>query len=153
MNQASSRSHSVFILTLGQINKHTGSKKGSKLTLIDLAGSEKVRKSGAAGQTLNEAKHINKSLSALGTCSTCVFCVILCHALLYETVLHASTYRHIYSNAYMQTYVRTPTHPHIRIRTQAMSSTRLPRTHTYRTVTLSSPVSCLTPSEETPRRV
>lgn len=66
MNAESSRSHSVFILTLGQADKNTGSKKGAKLTLVDLAGSEKVRKTGAVGQTLDEAKHINKSLSALG---------------------------------------------------------------------------------------
>ena len=31
-----------------------------------MAGSEKVGKTGAAGQTLEEAKMINKSLSALG---------------------------------------------------------------------------------------
>jgi hypothetical protein len=33
---------------------------------IDLAGSERVSRSGAEGDRLNEAKHINKSLSALG---------------------------------------------------------------------------------------
>lgn len=33
---------------------------------MDLAGSEKVGKTGATGQTLEEAKMINKSLSALG---------------------------------------------------------------------------------------
>ena len=33
---------------------------------MDLAGSEKVGKTGASGQTLEEAKKINKSLSALG---------------------------------------------------------------------------------------
>jgi kinesin family protein 5 len=36
------------------------------LYLVDLAGSEKISKTGAQGETLNEAKHINKSLSALG---------------------------------------------------------------------------------------
>jgi hypothetical protein len=66
MNAESSRSHSVFILTLRQNNKTTGSKKVSKLFLVDLAGSEKINKTGAEGQTLNEAKYINKSLSALG---------------------------------------------------------------------------------------
>jgi len=66
MNAESSRSHSVFILTLGQVDSRTGSKRGAKLTLVDLAGSEKVGKTGAAGQTLDEAKSINKSLSALG---------------------------------------------------------------------------------------
>lgn len=66
MNMESSRSHSVFCLTLNQKTVETGSTVSSKLFLVDLAGSEKVRKSKAAGQTLTEAKHINKSLSALG---------------------------------------------------------------------------------------
>lgn len=66
MNLESSRSHSVFMLTLGQVNNETGAKKGAKLVLVDLAGSEKIRKTGAEGQTLKEAQHINKSLSALG---------------------------------------------------------------------------------------
>lgn len=34
--------------------------------MIDLAGSEKIEKTGAVGETLEEAKMINKSLSALG---------------------------------------------------------------------------------------
>ena len=38
----------------------------SKIHLIDLAGSEAVRKTNASGERMNEAKHINKSLSALG---------------------------------------------------------------------------------------
>ena len=33
-----------------------------------MAGSEKVGKTGAAGETLEEAKKINQSLSALGNC-------------------------------------------------------------------------------------
>lgn len=37
-----------------------------KLVLVDLAGSEKVEKTGAEGRVLEEAKTINKSLSALG---------------------------------------------------------------------------------------
>ena len=41
-------------------------KSSSLLFLVDLAGSEKVAKTGATGQTLNEAKNINKSLSCLG---------------------------------------------------------------------------------------
>ena len=34
--------------------------------MVDLAGSEKITKTNASGQTLNEAKKINKSLSTLG---------------------------------------------------------------------------------------
>ena len=36
------------------------------LNLIDLAGSERTKESGAAGQRLKEANNINSSLSALG---------------------------------------------------------------------------------------
>jgi hypothetical protein len=38
----------------------------SKLTMIDLAGSERASKSGASGMRLEEVKRINLSLSALG---------------------------------------------------------------------------------------
>ncbi|GLD99392.1 hypothetical protein PINS_up008111 [Pythium insidiosum] len=67
MNNDSSRSHSVFIITIEQRNVATGSTKSGKLFLVDLAGSEKVGKTHAKGQTLKEAQHINKSLSALGS--------------------------------------------------------------------------------------
>lgn len=66
MNQESSRSHSIFVITVTQKNVETGSMKSGQLFLVDLAGSEKVGKTGASGQTLEEAKKINKSLSALG---------------------------------------------------------------------------------------
>jgi len=66
MNAESSRSHSVFILTVMQKDTKTGSTMNGKLYFVDLAGSEKVGKTGASGQTLEEAKTINKSLSALG---------------------------------------------------------------------------------------
>ena len=38
----------------------------SRLVLIDLAGSERVKRSGVTGAALDEARNINKSLSALG---------------------------------------------------------------------------------------
>ncbi|RAL66856.1 hypothetical protein DID88_007638 [Monilinia fructigena] len=66
MNAESSRSHSIFVITITQKNVETGSAKSGQLFLVDLAGSEKVGKTGASGQTLEEAKKINKSLSALG---------------------------------------------------------------------------------------
>ena len=44
----------------------TQKKLTGKLYLVDLAGSEKVSKTGADGLVLEEAKKINKSLSALG---------------------------------------------------------------------------------------
>ncbi|KAM9955534.1 hypothetical protein ACTFIW_000439 [Dictyostelium discoideum] len=66
MNAESSRSHSIFILTIQQKNLKVGSIKTGKLYLVDLAGSEKISKTGAQGTTLDEAKMINKSLSSLG---------------------------------------------------------------------------------------
>mmetsp|Transcript_77227 Transcript_77227/g.179104 ORF Transcript_77227/g.179104 Transcript_77227/m.179104 type:complete len:709 (-) Transcript_77227:358-2484(-) len=66
MNEHSSRSHLVFMLTIEQKNLHDRSVKVGKLHLVDLAGSEKVAKTGASGERLDEAKNINRSLSALG---------------------------------------------------------------------------------------
>ena len=65
MNSDSSRSHSVFVLTVFQ-KLPNGTTKAGKLNFIDLAGSEKIAKTGASGDTLEEAKKINQSLSALG---------------------------------------------------------------------------------------
>ena len=47
-------------------NKISGVESTGKLYLIDLAGSERLSKTGATGARLEEAKNINKSLSALG---------------------------------------------------------------------------------------
>lgn len=91
MNEHSSRSHSVFLINVKQENLENEKKLSGKLYLVDLAGSEKVRffaynctcscdveryssvllwlqvsKTGAEGTVLDEAKNINKSLSALG---------------------------------------------------------------------------------------
>lgn len=49
MNDKSSRSHSIFILTVHQKNTKTDASKLGKLYFCDLAGSEKVGKTNAAG--------------------------------------------------------------------------------------------------------
>ncbi|VDL93764.1 unnamed protein product [Schistocephalus solidus] len=66
MNAQSSRSHSLFTVMISQRNVDTGQALEGRLNLVDLAGSEKVSKTGAEGNTLDEAKMINKSLSTLG---------------------------------------------------------------------------------------
>lgn len=66
MNEGSSRSHSIFMITVGQSNMQDYSAKTGKLYLVDLAGSEKVGKTGADGKRLEEANCINKSLTTLG---------------------------------------------------------------------------------------
>ena len=49
MNSQSSRSHSIFIMTITQRNSSDFSTKTGKLFLVDLAGSEKVGKTNAKG--------------------------------------------------------------------------------------------------------
>ncbi|KAK9735396.1 hypothetical protein RND81_04G203400 [Saponaria officinalis] len=66
MNMASSRSHCVYIFTVQQDFPSDKRTKTGKLILVDLAGSEKVGRTGAEGKLLEEAKTINKSLTALG---------------------------------------------------------------------------------------
>jgi len=46
-------------------NDLNGECTSSKLWLVDLAGSERLTKTDAQGEQLNEAKYINRSLSAL----------------------------------------------------------------------------------------
>jgi kinesin family protein C2/C3 len=55
----------VYALLQGT-NLSTGVRTHGKLTLCDLAGSERVNKTGASGLTLTEAQNINSSLLALG---------------------------------------------------------------------------------------
>ncbi|CBJ25844.1 conserved unknown protein [Ectocarpus siliculosus] len=66
LNDHSSRSHLILSVNVDGVNRHTGATSAGRLHLIDLAGSERISKSGAAGQALREAQNINKSLSALG---------------------------------------------------------------------------------------
>lgn len=67
LNKTSSRSHCVFIIQLESRSRVESSEKVicSKLNLIDLAGSERTKKTGSEGITLTEANFINKSLSYL----------------------------------------------------------------------------------------
>ncbi|GJN01655.1 hypothetical protein PR202_ga18935 [Eleusine coracana subsp. coracana] len=65
MNEQSSRSHFVFTLKIFGSNEHTGQQVQGVLNLIDLAGSERLAKSGSTGDRLKETQAINKSLSAL----------------------------------------------------------------------------------------
>ena len=69
MNDQSSRSHSLFTVYLEIEEKGedgNGRIKSGKLNLVDLAGSERVGKTNATGQTFDEGKKINLSLTALG---------------------------------------------------------------------------------------
>ena len=69
MNAESSRSHLLFSIYLNAqyIDQKNGEvKKSSRLHLIDLAGSERQKKTKAVGERIKEACMINKSLSTLG---------------------------------------------------------------------------------------
>ena len=73
MNADSSRSHSIFTVTVETSRVRPGDPPGAephitvgKLNLVDLAGSERQSKTRASGDRLKEATKINLSLSALG---------------------------------------------------------------------------------------
>eukprot|EP00347_Sterkiella_histriomuscorum_P006853 403351186 len=69
MNQTSSRSHTILnidVFQTKQIGFSNTQQVTGRLTLVDLAGSERVRHTTSSGARLDEAKHINASLSALG---------------------------------------------------------------------------------------
>lgn len=65
-NERSSRSHSIFMLTLKGSCAATGESSEGVLNLVDLAGSERLKQSGAEGSRMKETQAINKSLSSLG---------------------------------------------------------------------------------------
>ena len=69
MNSNSSRSHSIFTITVFIKEKTIDGEetiKVGKLNLVDLAGSENIERSGATGKRAAEAGKINKSLTTLG---------------------------------------------------------------------------------------
>ncbi|XP_066355068.1 kinesin-like protein KIN-14E isoform X2 [Miscanthus floridulus] len=65
VNTHSSRSHCMIFIKVRAKNDLNGECTSSKLWLVDLAGSERLTKTDAQGEQLNEAKYINRSLSAL----------------------------------------------------------------------------------------
>ncbi|KAG4176619.1 hypothetical protein ERO13_A11G257100v2 [Gossypium hirsutum] len=67
VNEASSRSHCLTRIVISRRGDTPEAKpKISKLWMVDLGGSERLLKTGATGQTLDEGRAINLSLSALG---------------------------------------------------------------------------------------
>ena len=65
MNDFSSRSHTIFTITLYKEHKDNLFRL-SKMNLVDLAGSENINRSGAMNQRAKETGSINQSLLTLG---------------------------------------------------------------------------------------
>ena len=64
MNEQSSRSHTIFRIKIDRIPKQ-GQATQCLLHMVDLAGAENIKKTGASGTRAAEGSNINKSLSAL----------------------------------------------------------------------------------------
>lgn len=67
-NKESSRSHAVFQVYIKTVNKLDSQVQRVKLSMIDLAGSERASATGCKGVRFKEGANINKSLLALGNC-------------------------------------------------------------------------------------
>ncbi|KAK3279021.1 hypothetical protein CYMTET_13082 [Cymbomonas tetramitiformis] len=67
-NEASSRSHAVLQIVVQATDRFDNQSKMSKLSLIDLAGSERAYKTNARGARQVEGANINKSLLSLANC-------------------------------------------------------------------------------------
>ena len=64
-NDASTRSHCIFIIQIETQRTGNDSKTVSRFHLVDLAGSERIGKTGVEGQIKKEAISINLALSHL----------------------------------------------------------------------------------------
>uniref|UniRef100_A0A336KW17 CSON001206 protein n=1 Tax=Culicoides sonorensis TaxID=179676 RepID=A0A336KW17_CULSO len=67
-NAESSRSHAIFQVHIRMTDKKTSQKKMVKLSMIDLAGSERAASTQCKGLRFKEGANINRSLLALGNC-------------------------------------------------------------------------------------
>ncbi|XP_053688773.1 kinesin-like protein subito [Sabethes cyaneus] len=68
VNSNSSRSHSIFSITVVSYSLATQHVSYSVYKFCDLAGSERLKKTGNHGERLKEAQKINTSLLVLGRC-------------------------------------------------------------------------------------
>ena len=100
MNQHSSRSHCVFSLRVEQQHPDGYVQRG-ELHFADLAGLERVDRTGAHGQSLEEAKRINLSLSALGNCISAL------------AQPGEATYTRTHAHAHIHTHTRARAHTHL----------------------------------------
>eukprot|EP00930_Biecheleria_cincta_P040763 TRINITY_DN27921_c0_g1_i1.p1 TRINITY_DN27921_c0_g1~~TRINITY_DN27921_c0_g1_i1.p1 ORF type:complete len:677 (-),score=157.25 TRINITY_DN27921_c0_g1_i1:135-2165(-) len=65
MNDASTRSHCMFIMWVDSTKTDSDTVRRAKLHLVDLAGSERISKTGVEGTLQKEARYINLSLHYL----------------------------------------------------------------------------------------
>ena len=72
MNSKSSRSHSIFSLTVSIHNSIEFSGRTGRLYIVDLAGSERLAKTGTEGLRLKELQNINKSINSLISVINCL---------------------------------------------------------------------------------
>ena len=71
LNHNLSRSHSILIFEVTQNVVSENFSKSGKLNLVDLAGSEKISKTGAVGETLEEAKKNKFIIECFRKCDSC----------------------------------------------------------------------------------
>jgi len=71
MNPVSSRGHCIMLFEIAYEDKN-GIKRSSRITFADLAGCERLKKTGVSKEIILEARSINSSLSVLGRVITCL---------------------------------------------------------------------------------